>query len=103
MSEICAFGEFEFDPRRRVLLRHGEWVSLSPQALEVLRLLVLNAGQLVSREEFSASIWPRTAVTPGSLTQNVYTLRRALAPNYIQTVARRGYRFTVPLKDGNQK
>jgi TolB-like protein len=98
-----AFGPFQFNPTERVLTRDGETISLRPKAAEVLIKLVMNAGQLVAKDELLREVWPETFVEEANLTQNIFTLRRALGddragPRYIETVVRRGYRFIAAVK-----
>src|SRR5215813_2632409 len=78
---------------------HGdEMVRLPPKAFAVLRLLMEQAGQLVTKEALLEAIWPDAVVTEAALTVCIGDLRKALqetaqAPRFIQTVHRRGYRF----------
>src|SRR5262245_65311955 len=78
---------------------HGdEMVRLPPKAFAVLRLLMEQAGQLVTKETLLEAIWPDAVVTEAVLTVCIGELRKALretaqAPRFIQTVHRRGYRF----------
>jgi DNA-binding winged helix-turn-helix (wHTH) protein/tetratricopeptide (TPR) repeat protein len=103
-NNLCyEFGPYRFDISQRVLTRSGEVVSLTPKATEILVLLVANAGQLVEREELLKEVWPSTFVEEANLTQNIFTLRRALGDDrvghkYIETVARRGYRFVATVR-----
>ena len=97
-----AFGPFTFD-RGNGLLRHGtQEIPLPPRVLGVLHLLVARAGELVPRQEIIDSVWKEAFVTDTSLAEAVSVLRQALgddpqAPNYVQTVHRRGYRFVAPV------
>src|SRR5262252_7418285 len=78
---------------------HGAaMVRLPPKAFAVLRLLVAQAGQLVTKETLLQAIWPETVVSEAVLTNCIGELRKVLgetaqAPRFIQTVHRRGYRF----------
>ena len=97
------FGPFQFDLAERVLMRNGEGISLTPKASEILVILLSNAGQLVEKDELIREIWPDTFVEEANLTQNIFRLRKALGdhrtkPNYIETVAKRGYRFVAPVR-----
>jgi TolB-like protein/DNA-binding winged helix-turn-helix (wHTH) protein len=88
---------------QRVLTRTGEAVSLTPKATEILTLLVVNAGQLMAKDELLKQVWPDTFVEESNLTQNIFLLRRVLgderpAPRYIETVVRRGYRFIASVR-----
>src|SRR5215510_16260352 len=73
-------------------------VRLPPKAFAVLRLLMEQAGQLVTKEALLEAIWPDAVVTEAVLTVCIGELRKVLgetaqAPHFIQTVHRRGYRF----------
>ncbi len=98
---LCyAFDHFQFDVDQRVLTRAGKAVSLTPKATDILILLLRNAGQLVEKDELMKEVWPNTFVEEANVTQNIFTLRRALGEtesgkSYIETVARRGYRFVA--------
>ena len=78
---------------------HGrERVRLPPKVFAVLRLLVAQTGQLVTKEVLLQAVWPETVVSEGVLTMCISELRKALgetaqAAQFIQTVHRRGYRF----------
>lgn len=72
----------------------GRPVPLRPQAWAVLRLLALNAGRLVTKDELLTGVWPGLVVTDGSLAQAISDVRSALGPagrDLVKTVARRGY------------
>src|SRR4030095_10684756 len=107
MPHINRFSyEFEthrFDVAQRVLTRSGQSIPLTPKATEVLLMLLHNAGQLVDKELLINQIWPEAFVEEANLTQSIFMLRRALqddgsGPKFIETVARRGYRFVAPVK-----
>ncbi len=98
------FGVFRLDINKRLLLKDGETVPLTPKAFDTLLLLVENSGQLVSKDELMSRLWPDTVVEEGSLTRNVYVLRKALgeAPQehkYIVTVPGQGYRFVAEVRE----
>jgi DNA-binding winged helix-turn-helix (wHTH) protein len=81
-------------------------VRLGSRGLDILRLLVERAGELVSKEEIIAAVWPKTVVEDGNLTTQISTLRRILSQagtegTYIQTVAGRGYCFVAPVTRGD--
>ncbi|HEY2963447.1 MAG TPA: winged helix-turn-helix domain-containing protein [Pyrinomonadaceae bacterium] len=97
------FGPYHLNVAERVLTRSGETIPLTPKASEILVLLVTNAGQLLEKDDLLREVWPDTFVEDSNLTQNIFTLRRALGderagPKYIETVTRRGYRFVASVK-----
>jgi DNA-binding winged helix-turn-helix (wHTH) protein/tetratricopeptide (TPR) repeat protein len=97
------FGPYRLNLAQRVLTRDGEIVSLTPKATEILVQLVTNAGQLLEKDDLLKEVWPDTFVEEANLTQNIFTLRRALGderagPKYIETVSRRGYRFVAEVR-----
>lgn len=90
------FGPFRLDPEERQLLRDGQPVPLTPKAYETLLVLVENSGHMIAKEALIQKIWPDAFVEEGGLTRNISVLRKALSNSgqYIQTLPRRGYRFT---------
>src|SRR6266850_1330725 len=99
-GEKYQFGEFELDTTELVLRRNGQLVPLTPKALQVLTFLVRNSGRVVWRQQMLEALWPNSFVEDSNLTVTISTLRKALTENngnrFIETVAKRGYRF-VPL------
>jgi DNA-binding winged helix-turn-helix (wHTH) protein/Tfp pilus assembly protein PilF len=97
------FGPFTVDAASYRLLRDGEVIPLSPKIIDLLLYLVARQSALVPKDELFAALWPDVAVTDNALTQAVSELRQALGddpskPTYIQTVARRGYRFIAQVE-----
>ncbi len=97
------FGPFTLDTASFRLLRDGEPVALSPKIIDLLLYLVSRQSVLVGKDELFGALWPDVAVTDNALTQAVSELRQALGddpsnPTYIQTVARRGYRFIASVE-----
>jgi DNA-binding winged helix-turn-helix (wHTH) protein/TolB-like protein/Tfp pilus assembly protein PilF len=89
------------DPAERRLLRGREAITLTPKAYDTLLVLVENAGRGLDKDELIQRIWPDTFVEEGSLTRNIYLLRKALGDengSYIETLPKRGYRFVAPLR-----
>lgn len=100
--EVFEFGDITVDLRRVVVLRAGRPVALEPKSFDVLRHLVEHRDRLVTKEELLETVWAETFVTPNVLTRAVAQLRKALGDDafqakYIETVAKRGYRFIAPL------
>ena len=96
------FGGYRFQPGTGQLWLGGEEVRLTPKAVEVLKVLVTNAGAPVSKHDLFAAVWPDVAVTDDALTTCIQELRRVLSddakhPTFIETRHRRGYRFIAPV------
>jgi Tol biopolymer transport system component/DNA-binding winged helix-turn-helix (wHTH) protein len=92
------FGLFRVDADRRLLLRGGEAVPLTPKAFDILLVLVRNRDRVVEKNELMRLIWPNTSVEENNLTRNISTLRKVLeeSPNqhrFIVTIPGRGYQF----------
>ena len=98
------FGQFQLDVRERALLRNGEAVQLAPKAFDTLVILVENAGSLVEKDEMMRAVWPNSFVEEIGLARNISVLRKALGedsgqPQFIETVPKRGYRFTAEVRE----
>lgn len=97
------FGPFTVDSGSYRLVREGRPLQVSPKIIDLLLYLVARPSVLVSKEELFKALWPDVAVTDNALTQAVSELRQALGddpakPTYVQTVARRGYRFIADVE-----
>ena len=97
-GESYEFGPFRVDASQRLLFREGRPVPLAPKVVETLLALVERDGTLVTKDELMQKLWPDSFVEESNLTQNVFLLRKALGEGaggakYIETIARRGYRF----------
>jgi Tol biopolymer transport system component/DNA-binding winged helix-turn-helix (wHTH) protein len=99
-TERIRFDMFEADLRTGELWRSGRKLRIPNQSFRVLTLLVERAGQLVTREELRANLWPTGTYVEydQSLNAAVNRLREVLRdsadkPRFIETLPRRGYRF----------
>jgi len=97
------FGNFRLVPRAQALLYDGNPVGLGGRGFDILTLLVARAGEVVSKADLFAHVWPDYIVHDHNLKVNVGNLRRSLAaldPNmeYIATIPGRGYKFVGTLK-----
>jgi TolB-like protein/DNA-binding winged helix-turn-helix (wHTH) protein/Flp pilus assembly protein TadD len=99
-SRLYKFGPFCLDPAERKLLRGSEMVALTPKAFDTLLLLVRNSGHLLEKDELIRTLWPDSFVEEGSLSNNIFLLRKALGedPEFIETIPRRGYRFIAAVR-----
>src|SRR5688572_30192665 len=99
------FDEFRFDPVTPALFRDGERIDATPKALEILRVLVENAGEVVSKEDLMKRVWADSFVEEANLSHHIFKLRKALGENeerkLIETVPKRGYRFVGEIREPN--
>lgn len=102
---IARFGVFELDLAAGELRKNGAKLRLQEQPFQVLAVLLERAGDVVTREELRQKLWPADTFVDfdHSLNTAVNKLREALgdsatAPRYIETLARRGYRFIAPVQ-----
>src|SRR5262245_34990995 len=102
-NHLYQFESFVLDVRGRILLKDGATVRLTPRAFDTLLVLVQCASQVVDKEQLLKEVWPDVFVEEGSLSRNIYELRKSLGddpsePRYIETIPKRGYRFIAPVK-----
>ena len=97
---VYEFGPFRLDPAERTLRRGKKTVALTPKAFDTLHLLVRNSGHLLEKDDLLKTLWPNAFVEEGSLSNNIFLLRRRLGKtqDYIETVPRRGYRFAARVR-----
>ncbi|HEV7180391.1 MAG TPA: winged helix-turn-helix domain-containing protein, partial [Candidatus Baltobacteraceae bacterium] len=98
---IYAFGPFELDIERLLLLHEGEPVALGPKVVETLLALIEHPGDVLAKSALLDRIWPEGFVEEANLAQNIYVLRKTMRAHWhvdaIETVPRRGYRFVGPV------
>lgn len=95
---MITFGSFQIDPRTWLLTSDGAAVDLSPRLVEILGFIVSRHGQIVTKDELLEKFWPDVNVTENTLTRAIADIRKAIGdgaaePRYLETAARRGYRF----------
>ena len=102
------FGAFEVDTRAGEVYKHGIRLKLQDQPFQVLAVLLEHAGDLVTREELRQKLWPADTFVDfdTGLNSAIKKLRDVLAdsaeePRYIETLPRRGYRFTAHVENGD--
>lgn len=101
---LLRFGAFELDARSGELRKNAEPVRLSPQPFKLLTLLAQHSGEVVTRDEIRRQIWSNGTFVDFDQGLNfcIRQIREALgdqaeAPQYIETLPRRGYRFLIPI------
>ena len=104
VKHFYRFGGFALDCDQKVLLRDGKPLPLTLKALEMLLILVENGGQIVTKAELMERLWRDTFVEEANLTSHIQQLMKTMGDNarqpiYIETVARRGYRFIAPVEE----
>jgi predicted ATPase/DNA-binding winged helix-turn-helix (wHTH) protein len=92
------FGSFQLLPKKRLLLDAGKRVPIGSRALDILIVLIENAGQVVTKEQLMIHAWPHTIVEETNLRVHIAALRRALGGDqtgsrYLSNVIGRGYSF----------
>lgn len=105
---IYEFGPFRVDTAERVMVREGAPVPLTPKAFDVLLLLVESHGHIVEKAEVMDRVWADSFVEEGNLKATVAMIRKALGESasghrYIETVPRRGYRFTAVVTESKNE
>ena len=103
-NERVRFGSFELDLRAGELRKGGVKIKLHGQPLDVLAMLLQEPGQMVTREELQRKLWAADTFVDfeHGLNKAINKLREALGesadtPVFIETIARRGYRFIGPI------
>jgi DNA-binding winged helix-turn-helix (wHTH) protein len=103
-----SFGPFRLLRARRLLLKDNEPVPIGGRVLDLLIALVERPGEVVSKSELIAEVWPETFVAEGNLKVRIAALRRALADDqggdrYISTIVGRGYCFVAPVTRSSRR
>ena len=104
LAGVVRFGVYEVDPHTGELRRNGVKVKLQEQPFQVLTMLLERPGEVISREEMQRRLWPADTFVDfdHSLNAAIKRLRDALRdsadnPRFVETLARRGYRFVAPV------
>jgi TolB-like protein/DNA-binding winged helix-turn-helix (wHTH) protein/Flp pilus assembly protein TadD len=99
------FGVFELDLRAGELRKHGLRIRLQEQPFQILAMLLEHPGEVITREELQKKLWPADTFVDfdHGLNKAISKIREALgdspeSPRFVETVARRGYRFLAEVK-----
>jgi eukaryotic-like serine/threonine-protein kinase len=100
LAATWTFGPFDLLPDKRLLVRLGAPVPLTPKAFDTLVFLVEHHDRVVTKDELLEALWAGVTVEEGNLTQQIFLLRKALddsseGQQYIATIPRVGYRFVA--------
>jgi serine/threonine protein kinase/Tol biopolymer transport system component len=103
--QVLRFESFEVNLRSRELRKNGEKVKLREQSFQILAMLLERPGEVVLRRDIQKRLWPNETVVEfeNSINAAIMGLRLALGdsadrPRYVETLARRGYRWMVPVE-----
>src|SRR5687767_2126850 len=101
-AHSVVFDAFRLDRRDERLWCGHEVVPLHPKTFAVLCCIVMQAGQLVTKDSLLEAVWPETAVSESVIQVAIRQLRKVLGdqartPRFIETVHGRGYRFIAPV------
>jgi predicted ATPase/DNA-binding winged helix-turn-helix (wHTH) protein len=102
-GRVASFGPFRLFPAQQLLLEGETPVRVGARALDILNVLVERAGELVSKKELMARVWPDIVVEEANLKVQVAALRRILGDGqpgrrYLASVPGQGYRFVAPVE-----
>jgi serine/threonine protein kinase len=110
VAELIRFGPFELNLEAAELRTNGRSSRLPEQQFQILHMLLLAAGGVVSREEMRKRLWPNDTVVEFDRSINTAMMKLRLAlgdtgdkPRYIETLVRRGYRLVVPVQREENK
>src|SRR5215218_2167257 len=97
------FKSFALKPFERQLFDGDRRLSLTPKAFDVLTLLIVNAGHLVTKESLLETIWAESFVEEANLARLIHTIRKTLGEDengskFIETVPTKGYRFVAEVE-----
>jgi DNA-binding winged helix-turn-helix (wHTH) protein len=99
---LILFGPFRMLPKQRLLMQADKPIRLGGRAFDVLIALLERPGELISKHELMARVWPNTFVGRANLAVHISALRRALGDGrdgnrYVVNIPGRGYRFVAPV------
>jgi TolB-like protein/Flp pilus assembly protein TadD len=100
---IYKFGEFRIEAAKRMLLRNGDPVPVTPKVFDTLLHLVQRQGDTVEKDDLMRAVWPDTVVEENNLNQNISALRRVMGERrgesrYILTGPGKGFRFIATVE-----
>ena len=102
-EQVYKFGDFVLHADGPMLMREGVRVPVTPRALNVLLVLVENAGRIIAKETLLNQVWADSFVEEGNLNRTVSRLRKTLGDSgteFIETIPRIGYRFVADVELG---
>jgi len=97
-DSVLRFADFEWRPHEQRLTQAGVAVDIGGRAFSLLGLLAARSGDVVSKDEAFAHVWPGRVIEDNNLQVQVASLRRLMGREAIATVPGRGYRFTLAVQ-----
>jgi serine/threonine-protein kinase len=94
-GSIIRFGPFELDLRSAELRKNGIRIRIQEQPFQILQILLEHQGQTVLREDIQKKLWPNNTIVEFDHRINAAVAEK---PRYVETVARRGYRFIAAVE-----
>lgn len=100
-EQAVHFGPYRIYPGQRLILEAERPLRLGRRSMDILLILLEHAGEVVSKQQLIARVWPKSVVEDTNLRVHMAALRKALGDGqagqrYIVTVAQRGYSFVAP-------
>src|SRR3984957_1084989 len=104
-ADDIKFGPFRLSPRERLLTKDGAPINIGGRAFDILIALIKRPGEIISKQDLLAQVWPDVTVDDGSLRFNIGALRKMLGDGrdgarYVTNVPGRGYCFVAPVSQG---
>lgn len=101
LEQAVHFGPYRIYPEQRLVMEADQPLRLGRRAMDILLILLEHAGNVVSKQQLMAEVWPNSVVEEINLRVHMAALRKALGDGqagqrYIVTVAQRGYSFVAP-------
>jgi DNA-binding winged helix-turn-helix (wHTH) protein/TolB-like protein len=104
LRHFYEFGPFHLEPDERLLKNGDQSLALAPKYFDLLVFLVQNSGRLLTKDQIMQTVWSGSIVEEANLTVAISAIRKALSEKesgiqYIETVPKKGYRFTAEVKE----
>ena len=105
-EQIFSFGEFELDGSKRLLRKGGKPVPITSKVFDLLWVLVLNHGRLLTKDELLDTVWEGLFIEENNLSVHISTLRKIFGEkkgehNFIVTLPGKGYQFIAEIQGDN--
>jgi DNA-binding winged helix-turn-helix (wHTH) protein/TolB-like protein len=104
LRHFYQFGPFRLEPDERLLANGNQALALAPKYFDLLVFLVQNSGRLLTKDQIMQTVWSGSFVEEANLTVAISAIRKTLGEKesgvqYIETVPKKGYRFTAEVRE----